>query len=166
MYNFLSRIIQFEKRVTEFLLIGIVLLVFIAAVLRSLGIPISWSVDMATLLFPWFVFLAANQALRNGSHIGVDVLTRYFPKKWQRGLEMFHYMLMGAFLIVLAIYGIKLSIENWERMINSLSVSYSFVTLSLAIGSITMLATVVGKLKECLFNHEKASEYVQDQYVS
>ncbi|MEK9703335.1 MAG: hypothetical protein VW829_15060 [Deltaproteobacteria bacterium] len=48
-----ERITQIEWVVGATLLTVIVFLVFIASVMRFLGFPIIWSVDLAQLLFIW-----------------------------------------------------------------------------------------------------------------
>ena len=70
-----------ERRLSEILLLFMVVFVFIAASLRWFGYPLVWSVDLAQLLFIWISFIGADIALQNNKHIGVDILTRNLPEK-------------------------------------------------------------------------------------
>ncbi len=51
-------LISLEFLLAKLLLACIVLLVFAAAVVRSVGHPLIWSVDVAQLMFIWLCFLA------------------------------------------------------------------------------------------------------------
>ena len=70
---------RLEDITSKALLAAITGLVFFAAIGRSLGYPLIWSVDMAQLLFVWLCFLGANRAMRLKAHIGVDLLVRRLP---------------------------------------------------------------------------------------
>jgi TRAP-type C4-dicarboxylate transport system permease small subunit len=148
---FISRLITLEEWISKALLVLIVVLVFFAAVMRSIGYPVPWSVDMAQLFFAWFAFLGASQALRRDSHIGVDVLTRILPERYQRIINIVHLILIGIFLSVIAYFGVILSMKNYARIIYSLQLSYSFISISVAFGSMLMLGTVISKLKKLVF---------------
>ena len=54
------------------LLATIVLLVFVAAIMRFFDHPLIWSVDMAQLLFIWLCFSAPPAPCAEGGHIGID----------------------------------------------------------------------------------------------
>lgn len=140
--------VKTENFITNFLMIGVALFVFLASVMRWVGYPISWSVEFAQLMFVWVIFLGANRCLREDKHIGVDFFTKKLPDKVRVIVEIVMFLFVLAFLIFLIVYGILLSIENSVRLINNLSISYSFVTMSVPIGSIIMAITVINKLKE------------------
>ncbi|MTI61937.1 MAG: TRAP transporter small permease [Firmicutes bacterium] len=135
-----------EEYVVEYFVVLLVGLVFLAAALRYLGTPIVWSVDLAQLLFVWIVFLGGDQALRSNNHIGVDFFIGFLPKKYQRVIYFFHYLLIAVFLIGIGIYGIELTIRNYSRTYNTLGISYSYATAGVPIGCILMLRTVISKL--------------------
>ncbi|WP_449540415.1 TRAP transporter small permease [Ferdinandcohnia sp. Marseille-Q9671] len=146
MKHFAKAYVKAENFVTNVLMIGIVIFVFFAAVMRWVGSPISWSVEFAQLLFVWAIFLGANRCLREDKHISVDFFTKKLPLKIRAGIEMLMNVLVIGFLIFLGYYGILLSIENSERVINNLSMSYSLVTLSVPVGSILMIITILVKI--------------------
>ena len=60
----LKRLGQIELAVCFALLAGITGLVFVAAIMRFFGHPLTWSVDMAQLLFIWLCMLGATRAMR------------------------------------------------------------------------------------------------------
>lgn len=160
---------NFELALSIILLILIIVLVFFAAIARSIGYPVPWSVDMAQTLYAWFAFIAASIALKNKKHIGVDMLSRKLPKKVQVFLEIIGNILTLGFLGLVVYYGIQLSIKNVDRVLNSLEISYSIITLSVAYGCFSMFITSLFHLKDQiieLFSKEKLDSAMEDSAQS
>ena len=141
-----ARLIRIEETAARVLLAAIVVLVFLAALTRWFDYPIIWSIDIAQLFFGWICFLGADTALRQGRHIGMDVIIRLFPVRFQRAVGFFLDILSIAFLVIVIYYGFKLSIINWERRFNTIEVSYSLATLSVPVGCLLMLRTMVCRM--------------------
>lgn len=139
---------KFENFLTNLLMIGIVFFVFLAAVMRWAGWPLSWSVEFAQLLFVWAIFLGANRTLRERKHITVDVFVKALPQKAKNIIELFTKILVLAFLFFLTKYGFQLSMENSSRQISNLPVSYSFITLAVPVGSVLMILTILSQIRE------------------
>jgi TRAP-type C4-dicarboxylate transport system permease small subunit len=123
-------------------LVLLILLVFVAALFRSSGIDITWSVDIAQMLFAWTTFLGADLALHKHKHIGVDLLVNSLPNTVQRMILFVLYLLMLSFLGMIVFYGARLSIVNYQRFLYTLPISYSFVTAAGPVGCLLMSATV------------------------
>ncbi|MEK4523108.1 TRAP transporter small permease [Psychrobacillus sp. FSL W7-1493] len=140
--------VKFENFLTNLLMIGIVFFVFLAAVMRWAGWPLSWSVEFAQLLFVWAIFLGANRTLRERKHITVDVFVKALPQKAKNIIELFTKILVLAFLFFLTKYGFQLSMENSSRQISNLPVSYSFITLAVPVGSVLMILTILSQIRE------------------
>src|SRR5690606_25045727 len=116
------------------LLAGVTGLVFIAAVMRFFGRPLTWSVDMAQLLFIWLCMLGATRAMREKSHLGMEVLVKHLGYKRQFWLEMACSVLVLVFLGILVVEGIKLTLLNIERTFGDSTLSYSWVTAAVPVG--------------------------------
>ena len=136
---------KIEIRISEILLVFIIVFVFCAALLRCLGFPLVWSVDLAQLLFVWICFIGADIALQNNKHIGVDLLTRKLPRKVQKTILVPTYALLIAFLSLIAVYGVYLAIINFRRQFSGMEFSYSWATISAPIGCILMIRTLIKK---------------------
>lgn len=144
------RLIQLEERVSACMLAAIVLLVFAAALMRTLGFPIVWSVDIAQLLFIWVCLLGANQALRQDNHVGIDYFLRRLPVRIQLAIDALSLTLMAAFLAVLVWFGVELSLLNPERTLGATHWPYALVTLAVPFGSVLMLVTTLWQLAHLL----------------
>jgi TRAP-type C4-dicarboxylate transport system permease small subunit len=127
-------------------LVLLILLVFVAALFRSSGIDITWSVDIAQMLFAWSTFLGADLALHRHKHIGVDLLVNLLPNTVRRIILFVLYLIMLVFLGIIVFYGTRLSIVNYQRFLYTLPISYSFVTAAGPVGCLLMFTTVCSHL--------------------
>lgn len=124
----------------------ITFLVFISAVARTARHPLNWAQDVSLLLFAWVVFLGADLALRKTDFVRVDMLVSHFPAKVQKVLYYLMYLLALGFLVILVVYGFPLSISNAKRLFQTLGISYSWATVSVPIGSLLLMITIILKL--------------------
>ncbi|QTQ13855.1 TRAP transporter small permease [Treponema parvum] len=133
----------------------IVSLVFVSAILRKFNTPVSWTVDISQLCFAWTAFFGADIALRKGSLVGVDIVTMRMTPKIKKICKILTYIFMFFFVIILLRYGFPLAIKNWNRSFQTLSVSYSFVTLSLPCASIFMIMSIIHNLSTVISSSDE-----------
>ncbi|MBL8587951.1 MAG: TRAP transporter small permease [Methylobacteriaceae bacterium] len=143
-------LVALEDIAAKTLLAAITALVCFAAVGRSLGHPLIWSVDMAQLMFIWLCFLGANRAMRAKAHIGVDLLARRFPAGLRWGVEIALACVALGFLAVLLVAGVRLTLQNWQRIYGDSGVSYAWVTSAVPAGAALLAATVLTNLVDAL----------------
>ena len=118
-------------------------LVFVAAVMRFVGSPLIWSVDMAQLLFIWLCFLGACRAMRQRSHLGVDFVVRFLPYKARLWVETGLAVVVVAFLLALTWHGTNLTFLNIERVFGDSGVSYAFVTSAVPVGCVFLSVSII-----------------------
>jgi TRAP-type C4-dicarboxylate transport system permease small subunit len=142
-----------EELLAGMFLVAIMVLIFASGFARSVGHPLSWSMDAATFLFAWVVFFSADVALRKDRHISIEALTRYFPQNLQRNISIINYLLIVIFLGFLICYGIVLAYTSRFRTFQGIpGFSYMWVTLSVPIGSLLILITTIIKGKDLIQN--------------
>lgn len=146
----IALLLRLEDTAAKLLLAAVVLLVFLAAVARSLGSPLIWSVDLAQLLFVWLCFIGANKALRLRAHVGVDFFVRRLPATPRRLLELLLGLLTLAFLLAMAWTGARLTLLNLERVYGDSGISYAWVTGAVPFGCLLLAATLCGQLLAAL----------------
>lgn len=137
-------------------LASLIVLVFLAAVLRFFGLDMSWSTDMAQLVFAWVCFIGADLAMRQDRHMGVNMLVDRFSLKTQNGVLLFNNVFIIGFLILVAVYGTNLCIVNYQRTFNTLPISYSYATASAPVGCALMIITTIIKIKTNIMNFAKS----------
>lgn len=147
-YHYVCRI---EEAVAQILLVAIVGLIFIAAVARTIGHPLAWVMDMATLLFAWVVFLAADVAMRKDRHVKLDLFTRLLPSRVQFVISVLLHVVILVFLVLLVRWGVSLSFFTRFRTFQGIpGFSYMWATLSIPVGSLLLAITTSLKLGELM----------------
>ena len=136
----------------------IVVLTFMNAVLRTLNRPIVTADDICLLLFSWTALLGADVALRYSRLVGMDILMSKFPPKSQKFFQILVYIIMIISMILFIRYGIYLASRNWSRVLNSLPISYGWVTLSFPVSCCLMVFTSLLKIKKVV-THFKDDNY-------
>ncbi|MBA3517619.1 MAG: TRAP transporter small permease [Rhizobiales bacterium] len=132
----LKRLAQIELAVCVALLAGVTGLVFIAAIMRFFGHPLTWSVDMAQLLFIWLCFVGGAKAMREKSHLGMEVLAKHFGYERRLWVELICSAIVLVFLAILAVEGFNLTLLNRERTFGDSTLSYAWVTAAVPVGCI------------------------------
>ncbi len=85
---------------------GTVLIVLMQVVYRYvLNNSLTWTEEICRYLFTWMIFLGAALAIRDGSHVTVDLISRWAPKRWQRAAQIVQHVLVVVFLAVVAVLG-------------------------------------------------------------
>lgn len=135
--------VRLEDILSKFLLAAITVLVFIAAVSRSVGRPVEWSDDMAQLLFVWLCVFGANRAMRLKAHMAVDYLIKLLPRISRWMIELLNGALMLTFMLTLAVAGYRLTMLNWERVYGDSGLSYAWVTIAIPVGCALMSIEVI-----------------------
>jgi TRAP-type C4-dicarboxylate transport system permease small subunit len=137
---------QIELAICVVLLAVITGLVFVASVMRFFGHPLVWSVDMAQLLFIWVCFLGADKAMREKTHLGMEVPVKYLPHKYHLAVEVACTLIILAFLAALAVKGYELTLLNVERTFGDSTLSYGWVTAAVPVGCVLLGASLVYNL--------------------
>lgn len=130
----LKRLSQIELTLCVLLLAAITGLVFVAALMRFFGHPLTWSVDMAQLLFIWLCMLGACRAMREKSHLGMEVLVKYLPYMSRLWVELVCSAVTLVFLGVLVVLGVQLAWLNRVRTFGDSTLSYAWVTSAVPVG--------------------------------
>ena len=144
----LKRLALVELAICVALLAAITGLVFVAAVMRFFGYPLTWSVDMAQLLFMWLCMLGANRAMREKSHLGMEVLVKYLNYKPRLWLELICGGIIIVFLGILVVEGVKLTILNKERIFGDSTLSYAWVTSAVPVGCALLAGSIAYNMLE------------------
>lgn len=146
--TFYDTVCKAEALIAATFLVLMVALIFLGGVARMAGMPLVWTTDFATCFFAWACFLCADVAWRNNGLMAVEVLTNRLSERAAFALRLFNYALIIAFLLYLMGYGSYLA---WISRIRSFqgipSISYSWVTMSLPVGSLLLLVSTALKVR-------------------
>lgn len=153
LHSLLGRV---EAVVAGTFLILMVVLIFTGGVARLMSMPLNWTIDLATCLFAWACFLAADIAWRRGGLMSIDLVIGNLGEVGRRWLMTVNLLLITGFLGYLIWYGVKLSWISRARSFQGIpDVSYAWVTMSLPVGAAFLLLTTLVKLHD-LWNRDAA----------
>ena len=148
MKSIYAAVCRAETTIAGTFLVLMVLLIFLGGVARLAHQPLNWTTDLATCLFAWACFLAADIAWRNDSMMAIEVVTDRMPPRLQSAFRMLNYALIAAFLVYLVSFGFYLSWISRVRSFQGIpGLSYSWVTMSLPVGALLLLGTTLGKMR-------------------
>jgi TRAP-type C4-dicarboxylate transport system permease small subunit len=132
------------------------LLIFFAAIARTLDHPFNWSQDLSLFLFAWSVFLAADVALRNDRLVRMELVLLKTSEKTTKIITIVNYTIILVFLAALTFYGVKLAFISYQRVFQGIpGFSYTWVILSVIVGCSMMIITSILKLKQLLYSLKK-----------
>ncbi|MGP9819328.1 TRAP transporter small permease [Salinarimonas sp. NSM] len=136
-----------EAILAGLLLMGMVGLIFTGGVARMMRNPLNWTIDLATCFFAWAAFLCADIAWRNDKLMAVELLGARLPPHGRHLLQTVNYAIIAVFLGYVVYAGAWLSWVSRARSFQGIpGVSYSWVTMSLVVGGLLLLATTLAKL--------------------
>jgi len=88
---------------------------------------LSWSEELSRYLFTWIIFLGAALAIRDNTHIRIELSLDRLAPKGAKYLRFFSCGLLVAFLVFLVISGFKLVKVTENTLSPALSLPLSYV---------------------------------------
>jgi TRAP-type transport system small permease protein len=126
-----------------------VLLIFVGGLARLARWPLNWTNDLATCLFAWACFLCADIAWRRNSLMAIELVTARLPEFGQRVFRFINYLLICGFLLYVVAMGLWLSWISRARSFQGIpEISYSWVTMSMPVGALLLLASTAIKMRD------------------
>ena len=137
---------QAMKFLSGFLIAAMTILVFLQVIFRYLlDAPIDWSEEMASFAFVWMALLGASVGLKDDEHPRLDIFYQVFPD-WAKNFCNLTISLAILFmLVVLFIFGIKLTLAMQMQRTAALGYSISYVYAVLPLSAIIMFTHVFVK---------------------
>ncbi len=106
--------------------------VFLRYVLNS---SIGWADEVSRLAFVWSVFLAIPLGIREGLHVGIELLTSRFPGLVQRGLVRLMAALGAVMMAIVCWQSAIIAYDQWEEKMSSVPASAGLFVLAIVVGS-------------------------------
>jgi len=104
-----------------------------------LGMPLAWSFTLLKVLTVWGVMLSISVALKSGEHVAVEGVVRLLPRRYQKIVLMFGYLLIALYMVALVWQGFLLLMKP-QGMILVLNISYRWVLASVPVTAAIQLA--------------------------
>ena len=96
---------------------------------------LDWGEDIARLLFVWSIFLAIPLGVKEGAHIGIELVVKLFPEIAQRALTRVMAALGIVLMGVVCWQAARLVVDQWDENLPTLDVSVALFIVPVCIGA-------------------------------
>ncbi|MCB1884926.1 MAG: TRAP transporter small permease [Geminicoccaceae bacterium] len=86
----------------------------------------SWTEPASVMLMAWFIFLGAAVGVREGYHLGFDVLLYAVPPAVAAAMKSLSDLVVLAFGVGMAVYGYQLTVRTWDATLPALGLPGGF----------------------------------------
>ena len=146
MHFILDRIVN---GVLALILGAMTVLVFASVVLRYvMNNPVTWSEELASLLFAWITFVGAFVGFRSRSHIAIDTLVVLLPSPVRRAIGRTVDVVVLCVLGLFVWQGVRLCVTTWGLEFPAMEISRGYLYLSLPLGAALMVVAVVERWRD------------------
>jgi TRAP-type C4-dicarboxylate transport system permease small subunit len=142
---------NFEDEVASVLLAAITVILVLQICTRYfLGDPLSWTEEVSRHLFVWLVFFGASGAIRDRSHIAVDVVNTLLPARIRRIVMLGSNVLVLFFLINVLYWGARAVGRMWGLSTATLEIPFGLVYTVFPITATLMIIRTLVQMREDL----------------
>ena len=140
MLSLYSAVLERVDRGARLLIIActaaMIVVVSVQVALRYLlNTSIDWSDEISRLLFVWCMFLAIPLGIREGSHVGVELVVQFLPPGFRRQLGR-ACTAAGIALMAIVLYEtILIAYETWDELLPTLNMSSNWFLVPVAVSA-------------------------------
>lgn len=98
-----------------------------------LNTSLDWSDEVSRLLFVWAIFLAIPLGIREGAHVGIDLLVGRLPAPARRALGLAMSLAAAVLMAVLFYETVAVARETWDENLPTLDMSTGWFLVAVAI---------------------------------
>ena len=97
---------------------------------------IDWADEIGRLAFVWSIFLAIPLGVRNGAHIGIDIVVDKMPPVARGLLRRAAAALSAALMFILAWAALGVAQEQWDELMATVDWSVGWFIVPIGIGAL------------------------------
>jgi C4-dicarboxylate transporter DctQ subunit len=106
--------------------------------------------ELSRYLMVWIVFLGSALAIRDGSHIHIQILVKRLDSRMQQIVKLAAYALIIAFLVFITVEGLKILPRQLQQMCITIDISLFYFYLAIPVGSILMIIFLLPIIRQTL----------------
>ncbi|MGO9787260.1 MAG: TRAP transporter large permease subunit [Stellaceae bacterium] len=142
-----SLLIRLTEPVTALLVALEVVILFAGVVSRYVfHSPLTWSDELASILFLWLAMLGAVIALRRSEHMRLTAVASRLPQHARRFLETIAALAIIVFVLLIVLPAWRYADEEWAIITPALSIHNTWRASALAVGSLLMAVIALAQL--------------------
>jgi TRAP-type C4-dicarboxylate transport system permease small subunit len=96
---------------------------------------IDWSEEISRLLFVWSMFLAIPLGIREGAHVGIELLVAHISAATRAQLARACALGGAAIMVVVFWQALKVAALTWDEMMQSVNLSTNWFMVPVAVAA-------------------------------
>lgn len=148
MVKTINKIVSKINAVYEWLGLGFLVVLTIACILqvftrKVLGASMNGTEECARYCFIWMVFLGSSVCVGQGAHASVEILHDLLKGKAKEWHELFVYIIMAIFALVLIAQGFNIVGMTMKQLSPTLHIPMALIYLAIPVSGIGMILNIV-----------------------
>ncbi len=142
---------NFEEAMAGVILLIMASVAFINVITRYLvKYSLAFTEELEVNLFVWMVLLGAAAGFKRGSHLGVNFIVSFFPKRVKKVVIVIGYIITALLFIVLIYLGIKEIMDEMalDATSESLGIPVWWYTIGVPIGSAIVVWRIIERISK------------------
>ncbi len=146
----LDRILALATEIPAAVLVSVEILVLLAGVVSRyvFNRPLTWTDELASILFLWLAMLGAVIALRRDEHMRLSVLVALAPPRWRGWLETLAAVVVAVFVLEIILPAYNYFDAQWMITTPALEIHDGYRVGAIAVGAVLMLLIAAARLIE------------------
>ena len=129
------------------LMVLLVAVTFLQVVCRFVfKVPISWSQETVQFCFVWIIFLGSALAVKENTHLMLDMLTSHLPAAAQRALRVLILLLILACGGALLLGGADYCLRTWDKTMIAMPLPAWCLNISAPVCAVLLMLFALGRL--------------------
>ena len=138
---------NFDRWVAVFLIAFLTVILFVEVLFRYLLYrSVGWISEFSGFIFVWFLYLSVSYITGRNSHIRVQILDLFTPKRYIQHVDICMNFLWLAFNVLMTYYGIQLVLSviqyPFKTPILDISMAYPYAIIPIAFGLMTIRLSI------------------------
>lgn len=138
---------------------ALVALVFANVVMRVFEKDAAFVVELGEMLMVWVTFLGGASAARRNAHMSITEFVDKLQAPARRWCDVAILALCLAMLLLLVVYGVRLTNASWGNVLTVLDIAMAWQYLALPVGSAAMAVFVAWDLWQTLCGVPREQRY-------
>ncbi len=140
MFGLYSRMLDGIDRAARWAIIAamaaMIAVVSVQVLLRyAFNSSFDWSDEMSRLLFVWCMFLAIPLGIREGAHVGIELLVVHVPAGPRAQLAKTCALISAAMMLVVFWQAVKVAWLTWDEMLQTVNLSANWFMVPVAVAA-------------------------------
>ena len=132
------------KTVLIVIIVSFIAIVFMQVISRYVfNNSLTWSEELARVLFTQMVFLAAPLVVLEKKGISVDIIVQFIPKSAKRKLYVVINCLSLVFFVFMGISGYNFAIMNFNQRTTALHLNMGMLYMVIPVSAVMMIINVI-----------------------